>query len=239
MPFRRRFTRRKPLRRFKRKSRLVRKVNRISKALTGEVRFQQEATGEDVCTTGGLSSVLGLMVAGNTDGTRAGNKITVWSFRSRSYLRVIPDVVGTCSIMARVMVIIDKQPNGAAFAMADLLINNASDANNHDAPLNPRTCPSRFSVLMDKRYLLRPAANTRSFAGTTETDGVLVTNNENPFKILDIRKKFKKGLQVHYNAGNAGTIADVSKNAIYITVIPYANSTILFRSNNWIMKYSP
>lgn len=91
----------------------------------------------------------------------------------------------------RVIIVMDKQPNASTITSAALLQNNGSI-------ISPLLIDygSRFKVFFDKIYRLD-------------------TN-----KLNLVTKKFLK-LRFHtkFNTGNAGTIADITKNSLYIMMV--------------------
>lgn len=93
----------------------------------------------------------------------------------------------------RVLIVLDKQANGSAPAITDILT-----ANNVSAPRNLNNS-KRFKIILDKRFYLN--ASTESFSAV-------------------IWKKYKKLFtQVQYNTGNAGTVADITTNSLYLVTL--------------------
>jgi len=88
----------------------------------------------------------------------------------------------------RVMVIIDRQPNGATYSMVDLLSTNAVDS--------PRNLDyrRRFKILYDKVHC--------------------IAANSNPQDYGHFHLKFKDLHTQYFNATNTGGIGDISTNAI-------------------------
>lgn len=91
----------------------------------------------------------------------------------------------------RIFVLMDKQPNGAVPTSGDLLQSNTNI-------LSPLLMGygSRFKIFMDKVYRLD-------------------TNKLN----LTIKKFFKFRFHTKYGSGNAGTVADITKNSLYIMMV--------------------
>lgn len=88
----------------------------------------------------------------------------------------------------RVLVVLDTQPNAANFAAGDLL----DTAGNVLSPLNV-TYGSRFRVLRD-----------------------IIIHVDSTNKIKTVQKFIKLSDHTKFNAGTAGTIADISSNALYV-----------------------
>lgn len=139
---------------------------------------------------------------------RIGRKIYMNSFYLRGSIRNYdasgPIANTTPCVLARVMVVCDMQPNGTVFAATDLL-NTATSYSQLN--LNNR---DRFKVLMDKQYTFDPylfsATASSSFASTVN-------------QIWPMKKYKKINMESVFNAGNAGTIADINSNAIYLFII--------------------
>lgn len=92
----------------------------------------------------------------------------------------------------RILLVLDKNPNGVAPAIADIITANTSGLRN----LNNR---KRFKILMDKRLVI----NASGEPGTNK-----------------VIKKYKQcAYTTQYNAGNAGTIADINNGAIFLVTI--------------------
>lgn len=91
----------------------------------------------------------------------------------------------------RLMIILDTQPNAAAMTAAELL---ASTSN----ILSPLTIGygSRFKILIDKLFRLD-------------------TNKLN----LEYKHFMKLGMHTKYNTSNNGTIADITKNSLYLMLV--------------------
>lgn len=110
----------------------------------------------------------------------------------------------------RVMVVMDKQPNGAIFAIGSLL--NATTVRSPYVPEGQK----RFSVLYDEAFALSSFSNVSTVT------------------------KAKIGISTHieYNLGNAGTVADINSNSIYL--IHFSNQaantvTIDYYSRLWFI----
>lgn len=88
----------------------------------------------------------------------------------------------------RVLVVMDKQADAAIFSIAQLL--NTTDVRSPLVPENQK----RFSILHDESIMLSAAG----------------PNN--------LIKKARLGVNAHieYNLGNAGTVADINTNSIYL-----------------------
>lgn len=104
--------------------------------------------------------------------------------------------------LMRMIVFHDKQPNGAAPAVTDLL-NSADPASQLN--LNGR---DRFKVIKDETFVFDPyIVDTTVTAATTNYNKTV--ENINSFSMV-------KDVETIFNGGNAGTIADITSGALYM-----------------------
>jgi hypothetical protein len=94
--------------------------------------------------------------------------------------------------MQRIVVVQDKQTNGAALAITDVF--NAVQVNSLQNIYNAE----RFRILYDTRFMLNAYG---------EPISQRVVNFEIPLNVLTT-----------YNTGNAGTVADINTNSLYLLV---------------------
>lgn len=104
------------------------------------------------------------------------------------------NVIDTIGGVCRIAIVLDKQPNGAAFTSSDLLsditpIDNVNSLRN----LSNR---KRFKLLKDIRVTTTSAGSNQSRCGEI---------------YLNL-----KGITTVFNSGNTGAISDITSNAIYI-----------------------
>ncbi|AIF34800.1 capsid protein [Sewage-associated circular DNA virus-11] len=170
--------------------------------------FDLDTGTTNINTTG---SVLALFVPTlGTDMTnRIGRKAIIKSFYLRGYVRCENSLTPTSpqagsSQQLRIIVLIDMQPNGALPAITDILKeqfpSSQLNINNRD----------RFKILKDKTYAL-----DTFIYNTTATQAVGVAG-----RTLQNFKCYKKmNLEVIFNSGNAGTIADTQTGALLIATI--------------------
>lgn len=154
-------------------------------------------------TTGTLT-LLNAMTQGTTQNTRIGNRVYMRSV----HLRINQSFTGPTSPSSplRLLVVYDKESNGAAPTATDILTGDTISS-----PLNLNR-PGRFLVLMDE-YI--PVQNGNAAA-------------------YFCNRYVKLGLPVLFNAGNAGTIADISSGAIYSYISHGGQSfTATTNSNNY------
>lgn len=156
--------------------------------------------------TTGVFTLLANPILGSDMNNRIGRKIILKSFyiRGRVLTEASTNITTTQQVssqMARFIVFADLQPNGAAPAVTDLLVealpSSQLNLNNRD----------RFVVYCDKHYVFDPFRQT--FAANDSFGG-----QTNQVKLV---KKFKRiRLESIYNATNGGTIADINSGALYM-----------------------
>lgn len=137
---------------------------------------------------------------------REGRKCRVKSFYVKGHVEVTatkaanvgtPITVG--SQMGRLIICLDMQPNGSAFAMSDLLEDPADPA----SQLNPNN-RYRFLILKDKEYVFDPVT-------ISATLGNSWTKTMYPIKI------FKPlDFDVIFNSNSVGNIGDIQTGALWM-----------------------
>jgi len=93
----------------------------------------------------------------------------------------------------RLLVVLDKQPNGAALAITDVLENATTTG------LVNLSNRSRFTVLTDQIHYLNSSVEPNSGKA--------------------IYRALSVGATTWYNSGNAGTVADITTNSLYLIAI--------------------
>jgi len=159
-----------------------------------------------VADTTGAVTTLALPILGSDMTNRIGRKIQMKSLYIRGVLQRESTAVDTVhdACLCRLIIVYDKQPNGAVPAITDILVTSSSisqlNLNNRD----------RFQVIKDKQWVLGPYW-TQSTATTSFAVADRVTY---PVKI------FKKlNLETVFNAANGGTIADINTGALFMVTI--------------------
>lgn len=143
-------------------------------------------------------ALLNNMQLGTSGVQRIGRQVTIKSL----YLRIGANAASTGSAgILRLLCVWDTQANGAVFAGGDLF----EDANANGIIVSPLNMSNRerFRVVMDKTYNL---------GGQGAVDGVGPDT-------IHIEKFKKMNTVVTYNGGNAGTIADIATNALYLVFV--------------------
>jgi len=159
--------------------------------------------------TTGTFTLLAAPVPGSDFTNRIGRKTLIKSVYIRGIVTAeLADqdgpVVGISGAqLGRMIIFADMQPNGAAPIVTDLLTSANSTA---QLNLNNR---DRFRIYCDKCFAIE------AYAYST-TAGASVASLSNAYNV----KKFKKlNLETIYNAGTAGTIADIQSGALYMLTI--------------------
>lgn len=159
----------------------------------GEWKYSDVAFNSTVDTTG-ASILLNGLVPGTGASQRVGMKVTIKSVEIRGFTGC---VAGTgVDQVHRWELFIDRQANGAALAS----IGQQLLANNTYAPRS-LIARKRFKILRDKVY------------------NINATGEAGSFRTFKAYLKFTRGLVVEYNAGNAGTVADIVSNALYFYAV--------------------
>lgn len=173
----------------------------------GEKKVIDIAVGSVAVTTTGSINLLNGCIQGTDYTQRIGRKIVLKSLYIRGWIQTTladDPILQYAPQIARMMVVVDNQPNGTVFNITDLLVTASPAA---QLNLNNR---DRFSVLSDKEFVFDPViVNTSAadkYAGLNRT-------------IHPIKKYKKLNMETIFNAGNAGTIGDMNSGAIYMVWI--------------------
>jgi len=144
----------------------------------------------------GVLTLLNGCIQGTDAINRVGRRIFMKSLMIR--MGAVLGATGVSQgIVARVIVVYDKQPNGAAFAAADYLVTDSFSANHQ---LNNR---ERFVTCMDKVIGI-------------PSHGGLVNFGFKKYKRLN--------MDTTYNTGNAGTVGDIQTGSLYMYTVMMANA---------------
>jgi len=147
---------------------------------------------------------------GDTKNTRDKDLAQFTSLQFKGYVQHDPDSV--VSSICRIMLVWDKFPKGAAPVIGDMLNVQAPFVGLAlVAPYNEDNF-ERFHFIMDKKFVLNP-----NVVATTVVATGVVSQYQAVTKWIE--KKIKLSRTTNYGLGNAGTIADISKNSLYIVCI--------------------
>jgi len=163
------------------------------RAAHGEWKYIDSALSSTMNTTTTMTLLNGLQ-AGTGATQRVGQTISIRSLEIRGYCAV--DVAAANGQVVRYIVVLDRQTNGAApVAATDIL------STNNVVGLRALTNRKRFKILLDKTYQLGPFTGDESQA------------------IYHHYLKFRRPIKEEFNAGNAGTVADIATNSMYLVVL--------------------
>lgn len=154
----------------------------------GEWKYLDTDVGNAVNTTGAYSLINGLTL-GNTANSRVGQKISIRSIELRYYGFV---TAGTgVDQIHRMSIIVDRQANGVTPTVGSHLTSNTP------VGLRDLAYRSRYKTLFDRVWTMNASGEPGSFRN------------------MHVYLKFRRPIVVEYNTGNAGTVADITTNAIY------------------------
>lgn len=153
------------------------------------------------------------LAPGTSASQRIGEDVRITSMQFRGYIQRAVTELGIQK--ARLIIVFDKQTNGAGpAALSDLLTNVGNIPNQ---PYNKGNVPGRFKILYDKEFALNPQVWFTYVVAT----GVVT---EYAPMIVNIKKHIQINQKADYGAGNAGTVADITKGSIYAYLLSTENS---------------
>jgi len=173
---------------------------------TLELKSVDTANATYTLNTTGQFTVLNVPVNGAAFYNRIGNEIEMKSLHLIGNITATANAGSAPGEYARIMVVYDRQPNGAAPSTADLLTSYASAGTTTSTVfdhLNPNN-KERFLVLMDDRLAF--ADSLKATAANAATQGAVdFSKNE-----VNINRFIKlRGLTTRYKA-STGAIGDIS-----------------------------
>lgn len=171
----------------------------------GELKFHDLDVNDAVIAAGGTVQTAQLTIAqGTTESQRIGRKVVIKSinWRYRLFLPATTSSASTSDIV-RMIVFIDKQANGAAAGVTDLL--ESADFQSFNQLANK----SRFTVLHDKTFNLESRSGAGD--GTTNTYGEMAISSS----------FFKKcSIPIEYdNSGTTGAVTEIRSNNILVMLL--------------------
>lgn len=159
----------------------------------GEWKFLDLTVNNAMDSTGAMLLLNGLQ-PGSSASQRIGMKVAIRSLQMK--------LISFCTAGTGVdqehrwLVLLDRQANGAApAALTDFL------AAGNTKGLRNLANRRRFKIVLDKRYYINNA------------------NEPGSARVFNVYMKFRRPLIVEYNAGIAGTIADIVSNSLYLVLI--------------------
>lgn len=180
----------------------------------GPTAVSNTRAGAEADPAGGILC-LGGPAQGNTESTRDGRRIRLLSLYIRGdvYATALPDQADAPSQthIIRVMVVLDKQSNGAQLA-SETVITNATHLEHAHLYLENSL---RYKILAEKTFVLNPV--------------VIMTDGANTGSVGYQTEQFKWYIPLHirqtFSSADAG-IAGISDNSLH--VIAFGNSTTAF-----------
>lgn len=184
--YRRRTYRKRPITYRQIGSKLWKDVQYLKSIVNVERKHLEQASSTTSSTTAAFILLNGC-APGDTGETRDGQSIKV----SAVFLRytLIQNASATSGTVNRLILFMDKQCNGAAPTAADILDSSA----NVLSPLNINN-GKRFKVMAD----------------------IIVNTDLVAAPIKTIERYLKTNFHTKYNAGTAGTVADITTNSLYV-----------------------
>lgn len=171
---------------------LSKRVSALQKITKPEYKYKDVFLNQNFTDTGTMVLLNGLTQGdGATD--REGRNILIKSIQTKLSVKMDPDAVST---IGRLIFFYDRQVNGAAPAVADLL-DLTGGASTGVVALRNLNNRSRFNIILDRRF-------------------VIAAGDEPQWWLSKYMKQLKR---VQYNAGTAGTVADITTNALYMCII--------------------
>lgn len=191
----------------------------VQRAPAALVLRKPEVKGVDVPLTSskfnstGIFTLLNATVPGASEQNRIGRKVSMKSLMIRGWVRY--DQAGTTpgDDLLRCIVFYDRQPNGAAPVIADVLqdTDQAGTATTSITSNINLSNADRFKILRDWFWSV---PHIVSIAGGATQDGQITDEGAKEFSFKTFIKL--NGMEAHYNAGTAGTIADITTGALYL-----------------------
>jgi len=178
------------------------RANRGLQIARGELK-SVDVTGSIAADTTSAVLLLNGIARGDDIGDRIGRKVIIKMMELRFKLGATSDT-GIDQVQ-RLLVVYDKQTNGAACTGAQVLATVASAY----APYSPTNLENRnrFVVLYD----------TGAVSIQSDVLGAVEVPKYGSQRVFNMKRYFS-GLPVTFNAGDAGTVADISTGSIYAVV---------------------
>lgn len=184
-------------------------------AISQELKYFDVTADDGVVAAAGYIQSINTIPQGVTATTRVGRVCTIKSIGFH-YCAILPDEVAVSTVISdtlRVMVILDKQANGATAAVTDVL-NTA-----HWQSFNNLANSKRFRVLYDKYVELVPTGISLNVAGSAFAQSELVKRGSF-YKKCNIPLEF---------SGTTGAQSEIKSNNLLLLLIS-ASGTVGFQS---------
>lgn len=214
-------------------------VSKMAKMLKGELKSVDTSGFSLVPSTTMQAQLLNATIPGSTGWNRLGRKIALKSIALN--IDLCNDGTGVTPGLfdhLRLVLVYDKQPNGAAPGWTDMFLTvNAAGGTSSTSVSHPNlNNKDRFKIVRDYQYKLgQGAGGAPTQANYPDHE---YTGNKSPCQITDYISL--KGLETTYNAGVAGTIADITTGSLYLFtfgISTAANATMSFKGETRLRYY--
>lgn len=192
-------------------------IKKLTKFMKAEERFSVAYfTNSDLDLGGNVYDLLYLITEGDGNGFREGTRINLKSLEWNIALSPGGSAFGTGagSLGARIMVVLDKSPQGSTIAGPGLYLSASSNAQNFLAVTN-ELYKTRFRILKDIFVSGKDmaVASTRAGAGAGIYQGSIYKRK--------VRVNFKTGLKVSYQSSSSpGVYQDLWTNSVFLIIFP-------------------
>lgn len=163
----------------------------------GEWKYLDITVNQDINTTA-TNTLLNGLVPGTGASQRVGMKTTIRSIEIR--LKCTTTAATGVNQVCRWLILLDRQSNGAApAAVTDFLLAQSTTA--------PRQLANRkrFKIIVDRAFAMGGVLNGAGTGSALPQD-----------RMFKVYIKFRRPIVVEYNVGNAGTIADIASNGLFL-----------------------
>lgn len=178
---------------------------------TGEIHFVDMPSTQLDCDTTGTVALINGCVPGTGENQRFGRRMIMKSVEIRLGQFTVASSSASQTEQLRVLLVYDRQSNGAAPAWADVIqsMDAASTATSLAWSFPNVSNKQRFAILRDWLWKPNPIANTS--VNQVAQDAPQASMNR------DIHEYVKlKGLETQFNTGTAGTVADITSGGLFI-----------------------
>lgn len=165
-------------------------------------------------STSAAKALLNGTVPGNAIQNRLGRRMRMESIQVQGAVLQVQNGAGPGNDFLNLYLVYDEQPNGAAFAFSDLIqsCDNSGTTGSTVFGFMNMSNSKRFRILRHwKKKIGCPAGVSANQPAQEGTDYVTTTTINWFLKL--------KGLDVQYNTGTAGTIADIQTGALYLMAV--------------------
>lgn len=182
-------------------------------------------------STGAFALLNGTM-SGTGINNRVGRKIRLKSLQFNGIYNTNKDAGTVAPEYHRILLVYDRQPNSALPAVADIIqsidLNGNTSSTVYDY-LNPSNY-ERFKVLRDWKNMV-----TLNNTGAINPAGSTVLDCGNSQSVFNIKAFIKlNDFETHYNAGNAGTIADITAGSVLLLCL----GNVVSANAPWQLQWS-